>query len=99
MNRYFKIGFSSPYWVSVFTFIELTETDSEATLQRAVEDAFTSYQNYVAEVCDSEAYSENVNDYGKLDELGYEESLENYRDSCRVDCYYEVSESEVDRRC
>lgn len=96
MNKYYQVVFNSSEWVSCKIVIKLTETDSENTLQRAIEDAFTSYENYVAETHDSDSYYENLNDYGELDTEGYEESIEKYRSSCWIKSIKPVQESEVD---
>ena len=96
MNKYYQVVFSSSEWVSCELFIELTKTDSESTLQRAIEDAFTSYENHVAEIHDEDSYRENLNEYGEINTEGYENSIDEYRNSCRVEFIRPVSEADVD---
>lgn len=96
MNTYKYISFNTPDYFSTYFYVKLTETDSEATFQNFLEDAFTSFQNYVADCMEGEAYDEYADEYGQLvDEIGYEEALDEYRNRCYVERICDVSENEV----
>lgn len=96
MNTYKYVSFNTPDYLGTSFYVELTETDSEATFQHFLEDAFTSFQNYVADCMDSDAYYEHADEYGHMvDEIGYEEALEGYRDRCYVEEIRDVSENEA----
>lgn len=97
MVTYKVIGFNSPDYFGSDVVVRLTETDSEATFQNFLQDAFISFQNHVADSLDGEAWEENTDEYGhNLDEIGYEESLEKFRDNCYVEYVKNVPESELD---
>lgn len=96
MNTYKYVSFNTPDYLGTYFYVKLTETDSEATFQNFLENAFTSFQNYVADRMDSDAYYEHADECGHMvDEIGYEEALEGYRDRCYVEEIRDVSEDEV----
>lgn len=96
MNTYKYVSFNTPDYLGTSFYVELTETDSETTFQHFLEDAFTSFQNYVADCMEVEAYDEHADEYGQLiDEIGYKEALDEYRNRCYVERIRDVSEDEV----
>lgn len=96
MATYKVIGFDSPDYMGYDVVVRLTETDNDATLQDFIEKALTNYKNYVAYWMDGEAWQANTDEYGNLiDEIGYEEFLEEIRDNCYVDYVKDLPESEI----
>lgn len=85
MNTYKYVCFGSYNFVGTYFYVKLTETDSEATFQSFLEDAFTNFQNYVANCLESDIFEEYSDEYGNMvDESGYEEALEIIRENCYV---------------
>lgn len=85
MNTYKYVCFGSYDFVGTYFYVKLTETDSEATFQSFLEDAFTNFQDYIANCLNEDTFKEYADEYGNMvDEVGYEEALERIRENCYI---------------
>ena len=91
MNKYYRIVFRSAYAVSQEIFVMTTETDSVATLQNFVQDAFSSYQENAVRVNRTSSFGEPT-EYDDLTPDECEELDEEIRNSCYVAFIKQVDE-------
>ena len=92
MNKYYRIVFGSSYKVSQEIFVMTTETDSEATLQNFIQDAFSSYQEDAIRVNKTSFFGEPT-EYDDLNSEECEELDEEIRNNCYVVSIEEVNKN------
>ena len=92
MNTYKCVSFNTPCYFNTHFYVELTETDSEATFQNFLEDALTSFENYVVDGIIDDVCDEN----GENGELVLDwEDFDRIRENCYIEDIHEVSKNEI----
>ena len=92
MNTYKCVSFNTPCYFNTHFYVELTETDSETTFQNFLEDALTSFENYVVDGIIDDVCDEN----GENGELVLDwEDFDRIRENCYIEDIHEVSRNEI----
>lgn len=90
------VSFNSSEVFGYSVIVALTETDSEATFQHFLEDAYCSFQDYVVNWALTNLFS-SLNDTADDDEI--EERLEKIREECYLESVEEIRDTKPFTNC